>query len=64
MTPTSLGSTVLIQGKSNFEWAEGYTTRFGVSFVDYKDGQKRYPKRVSGKSPEWYGIEDAGLTTL
>jgi beta-glucosidase len=30
---------------SNFEWAEGYTTRFGVTFVDYKGGQKRYPKK-------------------
>jgi len=29
----------------NFEWAEGYTTRFGVTFVDYKGGQKRYPKK-------------------
>ncbi|KAL0631844.1 hypothetical protein Q9L58_009282 [Maublancomyces gigas] len=30
---------------SNFEWAEGYETRFGVTFVDYKGGQKRYPKK-------------------
>ncbi|KJZ74067.1 hypothetical protein HIM_06516 [Hirsutella minnesotensis 3608] len=29
----------------NFEWAEGYVTRFGVCFVDYDDGQKRYPKK-------------------
>ncbi|KAH8815651.1 glycoside hydrolase superfamily [Xylogone sp. PMI_703] len=33
----------------NFEWAEGYETRFGVTFVDYKGGQKRYPKK-SAKS--------------
>ncbi|WPH04842.1 Hypothetical protein R9X50_00773900 [Acrodontium crateriforme] len=28
----------------NFEWAEGYETRFGVTYVDYQGGQKRYPK--------------------
>ncbi|KAL9115932.1 MAG: hypothetical protein Q9227_000300 [Pyrenula ochraceoflavens] len=29
----------------NFEWAEGYETRFGVTYVDYKGGQKRHPKK-------------------
>jgi beta-glucosidase len=29
----------------NFEWAEGYETRFGVCFVDYENGQKRHPKK-------------------
>ncbi len=29
---------------SNFEWAEGYETRFGVTYVDYKGGQQRMPK--------------------
>ncbi|KXL47662.1 glycoside hydrolase family 1 protein [Acidomyces richmondensis BFW] len=29
----------------NFEWAEGYVTRFGVTYVDYNGGQKRYPKK-------------------
>jgi len=33
----------------NFEWAEGYETRFGVTFVDYKNDQKRHPKK-SAKS--------------
>ncbi|KAM7273829.1 hypothetical protein ACFE04_028493 [Oxalis oulophora] len=28
----------------NFEWSLGYTVRFGIYFVDYKDGLKRYPK--------------------
>ncbi|KAF8970234.1 glycoside hydrolase family 1 protein [Flammula alnicola] len=27
----------------NFEWADGYTTRFGVTYVDYAT-QRRYPK--------------------
>ncbi|PPQ87691.1 hypothetical protein CVT25_011458 [Psilocybe cyanescens] len=30
----------------NFEWADGYTSRFGVTYVDY-DTQKRYPKDSS-----------------
>ncbi|KAG9247851.1 glycoside hydrolase family 1 protein [Calycina marina] len=29
----------------NFEWAEGYETRFGVTYVDYEGGQVRYPKK-------------------
>ncbi|KAK3672801.1 hypothetical protein LTR78_007387 [Recurvomyces mirabilis] len=29
----------------NFEWAEGYETRFGVTYVDYQGGQKRHPKK-------------------
>ncbi|KAL3516576.1 hypothetical protein ACH5RR_023478 [Cinchona calisaya] len=28
-----------------FEWASGYTLRFGINFVDFKNGLKRYPKR-------------------
>ena len=28
----------------NFEWAMGYTRRFGIHYVDYRDGLKRYPK--------------------
>lgn len=30
---------------SNFEWAEGYETRFGVTYVDYDHDQKRMPKK-------------------
>ncbi|ROT38802.1 beta-glucosidase A [Sodiomyces alkalinus F11] len=29
----------------NFEWAEGYVTRFGVTYVDYEKDQKRFPKK-------------------
>ena len=29
----------------NFEWAEGYETRFGVTYVDYEHGQVRHPKK-------------------
>ncbi|KAK9220866.1 hypothetical protein WN944_009290 [Citrus x changshan-huyou] len=28
----------------NFEWSAGYTVRFGINYVDYKNGLKRYPK--------------------
>ncbi|KAB1209597.1 Beta-glucosidase 12 [Morella rubra] len=28
----------------NFEWYAGYTVRFGINYVDYKNGLKRYPK--------------------
>lgn len=35
---------VLTDRTSNFEWAEGYETRFGSTYVDYDHGQKRIPK--------------------
>lgn len=28
----------------NFEWSEGYTVRFGIYYVDYKNGLARLPK--------------------
>ncbi|CAM0904207.1 unnamed protein product [Alopecurus aequalis] len=34
----------------NFEWSSGYTVRFGLNFVDYNDGLKRYPKH----SAHWF----------
>lgn len=34
----------------NFEWADGYSTRFGMTYVDYKNSQKRYIK----DSLVWY----------
>ncbi|XP_029127123.1 beta-glucosidase 24 [Cajanus cajan] len=32
------------------EWFAGFTVRFGLNFVDYNDGLKRYPKL----SAQWY----------
>ncbi|KAM7508977.1 hypothetical protein LguiA_019430 [Lonicera macranthoides] len=29
----------------NWEWSEGYTVRFGLIFVDYNNGLRRFPKR-------------------
>ncbi|RDX74445.1 Beta-glucosidase 40 [Mucuna pruriens] len=34
----------------NWEWAAGYSSRFGLYFIDYKDNLKRYPKQ----SVEWF----------
>ncbi|KAF7041571.1 hypothetical protein CFC21_051350 [Triticum aestivum] len=34
----------------NWEWAAGYTSRFGLYFVDYNDKLKRYPK----SSVQWF----------
>ncbi|OEL36366.1 Beta-glucosidase 34 [Dichanthelium oligosanthes] len=34
----------------NWEWTAGYTSRFGMYFVDYKDKLKRYPKN----SVQWF----------
>ncbi|KAG6492636.1 hypothetical protein ZIOFF_047601 [Zingiber officinale] len=34
----------------NFEWLNGYTVRFGIIYVDYRNGLKRYPKR----STSWF----------
>lgn len=34
----------------DFEWSFGYTVRFGITYVDYKNGLRRYPKN----SAEWF----------
>ncbi|KAF5748784.1 beta-glucosidase 12-like [Tripterygium wilfordii] len=34
----------------NFEWNSGYTVRFGINYVDYQNGLKRYPK----SSAHWF----------
>ena len=33
-----------------FEWSSGFTIRFGVVYVDYKNGLKRIPK----DSAKWF----------
>lgn len=37
----------------NFEWADGYTTRFGCTYVDYET-QKRYPKDSAKFLVKWF----------
>ncbi|KAI0342472.1 beta-glucosidase 1B [Trametopsis cervina] len=37
----------------NFEWADGYVTRFGVTYVDYET-QKRYPKDSGKFLSKWF----------
>ncbi|KAL6648576.1 hypothetical protein ACP70R_012800 [Stipagrostis hirtigluma subsp. patula] len=34
----------------NWEWAAGFSSRFGLYFVDYRDNLKRYPK----SSVQWF----------
>jgi beta-glucosidase len=43
----------------NFEWAHGLSKRFGIVYVDYENGLKRYPK----DSAYWYAkvIQRNGL---
>jgi len=41
----------------NFEWADGYSTRFGVTYVDYET-QKRYPKASAKWLIKWFKEHD------
>ncbi len=46
----------------NFEWADGYSVRFGLTYVDYKNNQTRYIK----DSYKWYSnfIKTGNLNSL
>ncbi|KAJ7070514.1 beta-glucosidase 1B [Mycena amicta] len=37
----------------NFEWADGYTTRFGVTYIDYNT-QERFPKESALFLTKWF----------
>jgi len=49
----------------NFEWADGYVTRFGVTYVDYET-QKRYPKDSARFICQWFKehVEKEGTAAL
>lgn len=47
-------ANVLLAGfLDNFEWADGYQTRFGVTYVDYVT-QARYPKQSALFLRKWF----------
>ncbi|PKI36033.1 hypothetical protein CRG98_043608 [Punica granatum] len=49
----AIGEGVRVKGyfawslMDDFEWGSGYTVRFGINYVDYENGLKRYPKYSS-----------------
>ncbi|KAJ3562816.1 hypothetical protein NP233_g9340 [Leucocoprinus birnbaumii] len=52
----------------NFEWADGYVTRFGVTYVDYET-QERYPKESAKFLVKWFdehlvGEEKSATSTI
>lgn len=48
----------------NFEWAAGYAVRFGLTYVDYKDNQKRYLKDSAHWFAEWIKSHSEDLEPL
>ena len=43
----------------NFEWADGYAKRFGITYVDYKDKLKRTPKQSAYFLSKLFGRDGA-----
>ncbi|KAK0229748.1 glycoside hydrolase family 1 protein [Armillaria nabsnona] len=47
----------------NFEWADGYLTRFGVTYVDYNT-QQRFPKESAKELVKWFKEHSSDEDTL
>ncbi|KAK0499187.1 beta-glucosidase 1B [Armillaria luteobubalina] len=47
----------------NFEWADGYITRFGVTYVDYNT-QQRFPKESAKELVKWFKEHSSDEDTL
>jgi len=43
----------------NFEWADGYVTRFGLTYVDYET-QERFPKQSGNFLAKWFKEHQEG----
>lgn len=43
----------------NFEWADGYTKRFGIHYVDYANGCTRYTKDSAKYYAQWIAEQQA-----
>jgi len=46
----------------NFEWADGYSTRFGVTYVDY-DTQERFPKESAKFLSKWFKEHESEVSS-
>lgn len=44
----------------SFEWNFGYTSRFGMIYVDYRNNLQRYPKKSALWFKKFLSIENGG----